>query len=56
MKKTTKIKLLDLIETEYSDTIIAYEDFDNKTMRQIYLVDKINELIKTVNLLSEAKK
>lgn len=48
-----KIKELELIETEHADTIVAYEDFDDKTMKKIYLVDKINELVKVVNQLSE---
>lgn len=52
-----KIKDLETIELEYGGSVQAWENnSDGKTVTNIYLVDKLNEIIKTVNLLSEAKK
>lgn len=49
------IKKLELIETEHEDTIYAHEDFDEKTVKHILFVDKINEIIEAINKLNAKK-
>jgi len=52
-----KINLLESIEDEVYNSILAWEENDDeKTVKKIYLVNKVNELIKAVNKLNGIKK